>query len=314
MVGKLVKQVLSMIKSPKRMSGRSWGTEVLVRTTRDLFVAGNERGTAWLRTQISKGVGPHPAFTKISHNTREIAGVSCMLLNAKSGANSEFVILYLHGGGYVVGSPQGHKSILASLVVETNGLVVAPDYRLAPEHPFPAPQDDCLKVALAVIKTYPDKKIIIAGDSAGGALAIATSLELAWLGHNESFSSLVLLSPWVDPMAKDGSIISNQTNDFLVPDFLSGSIKVLMQGGELDNPKINFTQVDLSSLPRTLVQFGGGEIIYDQIIAFNQRLKDQGVDLTEQCYPTQFHVFQLFSATLKDAKKAMAEIGDFIKL
>lgn len=309
----LLKQLFLMIKSPKRMPGRSWATEVLVRATRDLFIVGHGRGADWLRKQIGKGVGPHPAFSKVSDNTREIAGVPCMMLSANSGDDSQIIILYLHGGGYVFGSPQGYKSILASLALETNGLVIAPDYRLAPENPFPAPHDDCLKVAQAIIKTYPDKKIIIAGDSAGGALAIATTLELAHLGQNQSISGLVLLSPWVDPTAKSGSIISNQVNDCLVPGFLGGSIEALMPDGELDNPKINFTQVDLSSLPRTLVQLGGGEIFYDQIIEFNQRSKDQGVDLTEQCYPTQFHVFQLFSATLKDAKKAMTDIGDFIK-
>lgn len=313
MIGTLFNQFFSMIKSPKRMAGRSWGTEFLVRSTRDLFLAGNAKGSVWFRKQIDKGIGPHPAFPKVSMSTRNIAGVSCMMLSAKESNDTDVVTLYLHGGGYVVGSPDGHKTILAPLALETQGLVIAPDYRLAPENPFPAPQDDCLKVAEAIIKTYPDKKIVIAGDSAGGALALATALELIAQGHTNAIDKLVLISPWVDPKASSGSIVSNEKNDFLVPAFLGESIGALMQDGDLDNQKVNFTKVDLSGLPKTLVQYGGGEIFLDQIVEFNQRALLQGVELTEKCYATQFHVFHLFSATLKDAKLAMAEIGDFVK-
>jgi acetyl esterase/lipase len=236
-----------------------------------------------------------------------------MMLSSKGVDDCSVVTLYFHGGGYVLGSPAGYKSILAPLALETSGLVIAPDYRLAPENTFPAPQDDCLTLAKAVIKTYPDKKIVIAGDSAGGALAIATMLELAAQGHCDAVDKLVLLSPWVDPEASGGSIISNEENDFLVPAFLGESIGALMQGQDVSNEKVNFTQVDLSALPETLVQYGGGEIFLDQIVEFNQRAIEQGVALTEKCYSTQFHVFQLFSATLKDAKQAMAEIGQFVK-
>jgi acetyl esterase/lipase len=313
MIGTLIKNLFSMIKSPSRMSGRTWGTELLVRSTRELFIVGHERGNEWFRKQIDKGIGPHPAFAQVSANTRTIAGVSCMMLSPKDYQDSETVVLYLHGGGYVLGSAKGHKSVLASLAVETGGLIIAPDYRLAPEHPFPAPQDDCLTVAKAIVKTYPDKKIVIAGDSAGGALAITTTLSLLSVERESPLARLVLLSPWVDPSANTGSINSNEQNDFLVPAFLGQSIGALMQNGDISNPAVDFTEVDLSSLPKTLVQYGGGEIFYDQIVEFNQRLKAQGVDLSEKCYPTQFHVFQMFSATLKDAKQAMAEIGDFIK-
>jgi acetyl esterase/lipase len=236
-----------------------------------------------------------------------------MMLSPKEWDDASVVTLYLHGGAYVVGSPEGHKTILAPLAVETQGLVIAPDYRLAPENPFPAPQDDCLKVAEAIIKTYPDKKIVIAGDSAGGALALATILQIIAKGHNDSIDKLVLISPWVDPKACTGSVISNEGNDFLAPAFLGKSIGDLMQDGDLDNPNVNFTKVDLSGLPKTLVQYGGGEIFKDQIVEFNQRALQQGVDLTEKCYATQFHVFHLFSATLKDAKQAMTEIGEFVK-
>lgn len=306
------KNFFKMILSPRRLPGRSWTTELILRVTREFFAKGNT-DPQWFRKQVDKGLGPHPAFSKVSSNMRSIADVPCMMLSPISEGELSNVVLYLHGGGYVLGSANGHKSILAPLAIESDSLVIAPDYRLAPEHVFPAPHEDSLKVALAIIKTYSDKKIVIAGDSAGGALAIATTLELIKLGHEDRVAKLVLLSPWVDPAATGGSMSSNQKHDYLKPAFLNGSLAALMPDRDMRNPKINFTQGDYSKLPKTLVQFAGGEIFHDQINDFNQRLESQKVDVTVNCYKSQFHVFQLFSAILKDAKVAMAEIGDFIR-
>ena len=311
MIFSLLKYSISMIGSSARMSGRSWLTELVVRTTRGLFVKANEKGLPWLRAAVGKPVGYHPALSKISSHSRDLAGVPCMLISPKSGASSDKVIVYFHGGGYVAGSPNGHKTILAQLALDTKGLVVAVDYRLAPEHPFPAPQDDCFAVASLVLKTYDNKKVSLAGDSAGGALAIATALQLAKADTKQP-DNLVLLSPWVDPTATDGSIITNEKNDFLISEFLEPSFESLMQGQGKYNERVNFLNTALSDLPKTLVQCGKGEIFHDQIVEFCERAKAQGVDIEVQPYRAQFHVFQLFSAILKDAEDALAEIANFI--
>ena len=264
-----------------------------------------------MRAMADKGAGYHPALSKVSSNNRKIAGVPCMLVSPKSGASSDKVIVYFHGGGYVAGSPQGHKTILAQLALDTKGLVVAVDYRLAPEHPFPAPQDDCLAVALLVLKTYDDKKVTLAGDSAGGALAITTALELSKIEVVQP-EKLVLISPWVDPTASTGTIITNEKNDFLVSEFLNPSFEHLMQGQDPHNERVTFLNTSLNALPKTLVQCGKGEMFYDQIVDFCDRAKAQGVDLELQAYRSQFHVFQLFSAILKDAEDALASISKFV--
>ncbi|MFT5573266.1 MAG: monoterpene epsilon-lactone hydrolase [Cryomorphaceae bacterium] len=296
------------------MPGRSWFSEVLFRTVRDLFVAGNNAELSWFREQIAKPIS-HPALSKVASVKQSIGGIECTLVRPNKGGDAKRVILYLHGGGYVVGAPSGHLSIIAPLALQGDCLVVAPDYRLAPEHPFPAPQDDCLAVAQAVQKAYPGSKLIIAGDSAGGALSLATEfgLQAGEFEGAKGADALILISPWVDPLADSGTIFSNTENDFLAKKFLDESMHHLMQGQALDDPRINFTQIDLSCLPPTLIQYGSGEVFADQIELFGERAKSQGVDVKVQNYSGQFHVFQIFSALLKDAKHALSEMGEFAR-
>jgi acetyl esterase/lipase len=281
-----------------------------------MFLGGYANGLPNLRKVLENSAGYHPALARVSSNERDLAGVPCMLVSPKSGATSDKVVVYFHGGGYIAGSPKGHKTLLAQMAVDTKGLVVAVDYRLAPEHPFPAPQEDCLAVAQLVLKTYHDKEVTLAGDSAGGALAITTALQLKQLSEispdNKLPDKLVLLSPWVDPLADTGTIISNEANDFLSREFLNPSIEHLMQGQDLTNPQINFVNTPLVDLPKTLVQCGKGEMFFDQISEFCERAKTQGADIELQSYRAQFHVFQIFSAVLKDAEDAVAKIAKFI--
>jgi acetyl esterase/lipase len=305
----IMRSFWSMFASSHRMPGRSWFSEVLCRTLKDLFVAGNNGELSWFRGLVAKPVS-HPAMSKVSVVKQAVSGVECTMVRPNKGGEAKRVIVYLHGGGYVVGAPSGYLSIIAPLALQGDCMVVAPNYRLAPEHPFPAPQDDCLAVVQAVQKTYPDKALIIAGDSAGGGLSLATELGLQAQGVKGA-NALILISPWIDPLADSGSIHSNAENDFLAKPFLDSGMQALMQGQGLDNPRINFTQADLSRLPPTLVQYGSGEVFADQIEQFVERAKLQGAEINVQCYRGQFHVFQLFSALLKDAKHAIREMGAF---
>lgn len=311
MIFSLLKSFVSMIGSSARMPGRSWLAELVVRATRSVFVASSKKDIHLFRKAVDKSAAYHPALSKVSQHRREIAGVPCLLVSPKSGVSSDKVVVYFHGGGYIVGSPKSHQSILAQLALSSQGLVVAVDYRLAPEHPFPAPQEDCMAVASLVLKTYHDKDITLAGDSAGGALAVTTALKLA-SSDTKAVDNLVLISPWVDPSATGGSITKNEQNDYLLPDFLDSCIESLMQGQNPLNGEINFLETDISALPKTLVQCGSGEIFYDQIVDFCERAKSDGIDIELQTYRAQFHVFQLFSALLKESEEALEKIAMFI--
>jgi len=310
----------SMLRSSNRLSERSWLGELCVRLARSLLVEAEKHPLDWLRGQLDNLNVFHPAMSKLVLEVRNVSGVACVFASPK-GADSKTIVVYLHGGAYICGSVTNYRAMITKLAVDTGCLVVAPDYRLAPEYRFPAPQDDCLDVSKAIIEDYPDHKIVLIGDSAGGALAINTALELAsevsFEKHEfcrvKPVDALVLLSPWVEPTAVGGSMDDNEGNDFLTPSFIAQGYTALMQGEDAFNSRVNFVDVDLSALPKTLVQAGEGEMFVSQIQDFCQRATTAGADLTLQNYPGQFHVFQLFSVLLSDAKHAMQEIADFVK-
>lgn len=305
------------------MPNRSWATEYFARTLRQLFLQANERSLAWLRVQIDQSIVPSMALAKVSSVKRQVGGIDVRMVRPKAGGTEDTVIIYFHGGGYVFGSSKSHLGVIAQLAVDANCLVIAPDYRLAPEHAFPASQDDCVAVAVAVAKAYPNSQLVLAGDSAGGALAVTVALELeAELrthqandesGQTAAVDRLVLLSPWVDPLAVGGSMQSNAANDFLIGPFLQRSYQALMQEHATSSSRVSVIDADLATLPPTLIQCGEGELFFDQIQEFSARAKKAGVEVTLSNYQGQFHVFQTLSPILKDARRAMREIAHFIR-
>jgi len=332
MFNRLCRSVYSMITSPKRMLGRGWLDEVIMRVTRGLFIESEGRGVDHLRKRLDSAQLPSPYYRKVNFSKTTIEGVACLLTRPKQPHSNNRVIVYLHGGGYVCGSSNNYKNICCALTYKSNCLVVSPDYRLAPEHPVPAAHKDCLGVIEGVIKEYSESQISLVGDSAGGALAIYCAKELnskqgngligsspssrlsigSRLSISSRLSSLVLLSPWVDPDAVGGSLDANQRNDFLSKAFIKLSYQAATQGGGEYESYMKLINTDLSMLPPTLIQCGDGELFFDQIQTFASQLVQQGVVVNVQNFTSQFHVFQIFVPLLNDANKAVANIVKFI--
>ena len=309
-----------MLVRPARLEGRSWSTELAFRITQSMLTGSENLSAAKLRKKLDKSAPKHPAQRKVTSTVRTINGVDCTMVSPKReiselGADKAPIIVYFHGGGYTIGSTKSYAGTLAMIANTVECLLVAPDYRLAPEHPYPAGHEDCLAVAKAVLKTYPEHKVILAGDSAGGALALYVASELSAVGQLESVDALLLVSPWVDPSASGGSMESNVDTDFINPQFLNNCISALMPNEDRasTHPSICFIASDLDGLPRTLVQYGGAEIFADQIEAFCVRLEQSDVELTKELYPSQYHVFQMGSAIDPEAKQAMYSLADFVK-
>ena len=299
------------------MPGRTWATEFLARFAFQLFKHGKVVDLAKFRKELNGLKQYHPVLHRIKSGKTTIEGIECLTGSSKvvefdeSGNPIKTVIVYFHGGGYVVGQPETYKILLARLAEKLNASYVIPRYRLSPESPFPGPQNDCLKVAQKVIDTNPNSRIVLMGDSAGGALAINAAVTLAEKGY--SVDKLVLISPWVDPLADQGSMISNKANDIFTIEFLSQCYQAHMQGANKQHPMTVASLANLTKLPSTLVQAGGGELFIDQINSFYQLAKERGANIELDVYPTQFHVFQVLGTFLHDSVKATNVMADFIR-
>lgn len=314
MLKHLSKALFSTFTGVKRLPNRTFAEQLMCNTLKSLMQGGKGKGVDHLRQQMDSLNAPSSATKRVEISKNELAGLDCLFVEPKTGADKNRMILFLHGGGYIIGSPEGYKALIAEVSVSANCLVIAPDYRLAPEAVFPAPQTDCLAVAQACVAEYQGRLLSIVGDSAGGGLAIATTLSLIEEAAPQQapVDSLVLISPWVDPLAEGGSMIANADHDFLTAPFLQKGFEALMQGQDQHDPRVNFSEADLSSLPRTLVQYGTGELFCDQIQAFVQRAKAQGADIQAQPYADQCHDFQFFTAVSGTARTAVLRIGEFI--
>jgi len=240
-----------------------------------------------------------------------LGGVPGEWLGAEAEAGSP-VLLYLHGGGYCIGSLDSHRPITAHLAKASGLPVYAADYRLAPEHPYPAALNDAVAVYRALLDAG-HTRILLAGDSAGGGLALATALSLRDAGLPAPVA-LLLISPWTD-LGCSGATM--QTHARLDP-MLSPAI-LQRWGGEYagrmpaDHPLCSPLLGDLRRLPPVLIQAGSDEVLLDDSLRLEQRLQAARVAVTLQVYPRLWHVFQLYVGLLAEADAAIARMADFAR-
>jgi acetyl esterase/lipase len=304
--------LFSMLRQPGRLPRRSWRTELAFRFIKSLADTSKGKPIPWLRQRQKLLKLYTPDFSKVAFEAQTLAGVPVQYCRPKSPEQRQGIVIFFHGGGYVVGSVNGYRNTLAALAVASDCQVIGVDYRLAPEHPFPAAHDDCLAVSRHILQAHPQARVVLAGDSAGGALAIASALALATEGATPLPSGLALISPWVDPCASQGSVATNADSDILDADILTDWRERYLAGSSPANGRINFSSEDLSALPPSYIQAAGAEILLDQIEAFTERAKRSGVDITLDIYPDQFHVFQTFSPLVDGSRAALNRLGEFI--
>ncbi len=302
----------STLRHPGRHPERDWLTELTCLFVKRLFDASKGRPEGWLQQRLQWLRLPVTAFAKVDFEPATLAGVPVQWCRGKRASNSRAIVIYFHGGGYVVGSVNTYRSTLAILSLASGCPVIGVDYRLASEQPFPAAHDDCLAVSRHILQRHPQARVILAGDSAGGALAIATHLALVAEGAVPLPSGLALISPWVDPSASGGSIDANADQDILDSELMVTWRSQYLAGADPANGRVNFTREDLSQLPPTYIQAAGAEVLIDQIEAFAHRARQAGVELELDSYPGQFHVFQVLSPLVKAAGPALKRLGEFI--
>jgi acetyl esterase/lipase len=212
-------------------------------------------------------------------------------------------VLYLHGGGYTTCSPFTHRSLAAFLAKSADAAVYTPAYRLAPEHPYPVALDD----AVAAYLDLDGGQAAIAGDSAGGGLAVATARRL--LDRGVHVPALALLSPWTDP----GDHSARRSRD-LVVNLSQSRICAAAYGAGVDRRDPGFAPMhaDLTGLPPTLVHVMPDELLYDQVLRFVARLRAAGVDVTLRELPGLWHCAHAQAGLVREARDAVADVGRFL--
>lgn len=247
----------------------------------------------------------------VTRTPTTLGGVRGELLQKRGSTTPTSAVLYLHGGAYCVGSAATHRSITTRLARLTGASVFAADYRLAPEHPFPAAIDDAVAAYRGLLATgsTPDR-IAIAGDSAGGGLALATALRLRDLGEPLP-AALVLFSPWVDLGQPDRG--PEPAGEVMVSlPWVNECALAYLDGKDARDPLASPINGDLRGLPPVLVQVGQDEILLQDSRRLHAALCAATVDVALQEYPRRWHVFQSNAGVLADANRALASAADFI--
>jgi acetyl esterase/lipase len=222
-------------------------------------------------------------------------------------AEDQATILYLHGGGYCVGSHWTHRAITSHLAGAAALPVFAADYRLAPAHPFPAALDDAIACFESLRQAGP---VIIAGDSAGAGLAVATALA-ARQRRIAAPAALVLFSPWTD--LSPASIPDDAPRDAMLrADWLRACAGHYLAGQPATTARASPLLGDLDGLPPTLIQAGADELLCGQALRTSEALHAAGCDVHCEVIPDRWHAFQLLAGSLPSADAAIARAAQFI--
>jgi epsilon-lactone hydrolase len=230
------------------------------------------------------------------------------------GARIDAAVLYLHGGGYVIGSPRSHRHLAAAIAraAGTAGLLV--DYRLAPEHPFPAAVEDAVAAYQWLLgRGLAPGRVVVAGDSAGGGLTVAVLLALRDRGLPQPAAG-VCISPWVDLTCSGATYTTKEAVDPIVTrQSTTAMAQAYAAAHDLKAPLLSPLYADLRGLPPLLVQVGSDEVLLDDALGLGERARAAGVDVTLEEWPAMIHVWHWFLPMLTEAERAIGVIGEFVR-
>jgi monoterpene epsilon-lactone hydrolase len=231
-----------------------------------------------------------------------------------AGAPADRCLLYIHGGSWDMGSPHTHRALVSYLAYESSVPALSIDYRLAPEHPYPAGLDDCLSAYQWLLESgFSASQIIVAGDSAGGNLTLALLLLLR--DRRVALpAAAVALSPATDLTGSSASFLTRRQLDPVLIN-LEGTtiVRDYVCDHDPQEPYISPLFGDLHGLPPILIHVGDHEVLLDDALRFAERARLAGVDIQVVVWPEMFHVFQFFVPWMPEARQAVGQISEFIK-
>jgi len=263
---------------------------------------------------MRKMMGRAPAYPKpedITWEPLDAAGVPAEWVTPDD-CEPGRALVYFHGGGYATGTLESTRALSSHVARAARARVLAVDYRLAPEHPFPAAVDDGVRAyRFAISEGHAPEAIALCGDSSGGGLALATLIALRDLGDPMP-GTAICMSPWTDLTLSGNSLQVNGDADPMV----SATTLALMADaylGEVDrrSPTASPLFADLTGLPPLLLQVGSSELLLDDTTRFAERAEAAGVDVTVEIWDDVFHVWHSFADLLPEARDAIAHIGTY---
>lgn len=272
----------------------------------------------WSEGSIEEQRARQEKTTKVAFLPRD---VSCRAVDV-DGTPAEWVdlpgaelgvMLYLHGGGYALGNVNTHRELVARLARATRLRGLALDYRLAPEHPFPAALEDSTKAYHWLLEQgFDPSQLFIAGDSAGGGLTLATLVNLREAGESLP-AGAVCLSPWTD-LALTGSSMKTKAkaDPMLDPESIKQYVRYYAGKDAAAHPLISPLYADFKDLPPLLIQVGEDEILLDDAVRCAEKARQAGVEVTLEVWEEMFHVFQIMPF-LSEAKQAVKQIAAFVE-
>ena len=234
--------------------------------------------------------------------------------NDAPGGSKDHVVLYLHGGGYVIGSPKSHERLVGHIAKAAGCRVLNVDYRLAPEHPHPAAVTDATNAYSWLLgQGYRPERIVISGDSAGGGLTLAMLLSLRDKGLPQP-AAAVPLSPWTDLEGTGDSMDSNAPNDLIVQrDGLQGMAAEFLGEANPHDPLAAPLYGEYHGIAPLYIQVGGDETLLDDSTRVAAKAQADGCDVRIDIFPEMQHVFQASVGNMPEATDAVQRIGNYLK-
>lgn len=266
-----------------------------------------------MRTGFDSMAASIPSLSGVRSEAVDAGGVPAQWFSAED-CDPSRVVLYFHGGGYVIGSIDSHRPLLERLCVATGGRVLALDYRLAPENPFPAAVEDAATAHRWLLgQGVEASRIAFAGDSAGGGLTIAALVKVRDSGDPLPACG-VAISPWVDMECAGESMETRAAEDPMVQrEAVQELAQVYLNGADPRSPLASPLHADLAGLPPVLIQVGTAETLHDDSTRLESKLKGAGGDATLEVWDEMIHVWHLFAPMLDKGQEAIDVMAEFIR-
>lgn len=282
----------------------AWYLSRIDARTSDVYVTRKRFDNLAGKLRLAKGVN-------VKNDT--VAGLPAEWLTPE-GASSDTVLLYWHGGAYLMGSCRSHHAMVSHIASAAGIRALLPEYRLSPEHRFPAALDDAVKLYRQLLADgVPPQKIVVAGDSAGGNLAVAMLLALRH-GGDPMPKATVLLSPWLDLAGTGESMVTRKDKDPLFkPEDLPAVVERFCDVSDLKNPMVSPVYANAAGLPETLIQVGDDEILLSDSQRFADNIRAAGGKVHLDVWPGMWHVWQMFGGLIPEARKGTVKLGMFIR-